>query len=143
MSAEIVAARLRQFLLLLAALLCLGTLGELVLTDHMEEPLQLVPFVLCGVGLVALGLVFKWPQRKTIWGLRSVMLLVALGGLLGIYEHLAGNWDFAQEIDQQASGIKLLLSTLTGASPALAPGILIVTAIVAQMATYFHPALKE
>jgi hypothetical protein len=143
MSAEIVAARLRRFLLLLAVLLCLGTLGELVLTEHMEEPLQLVPFILCGAGLVALGLVLKWPQRKTIWGLRLVMVLMVLGGLFGIYEHLAGNWDFAREINQQASGSELLLSTLTGASPALAPGVLIVTAIVAQAATYFHPALKE
>jgi hypothetical protein len=143
MSAEIVATRLRQFLLGLAALLCLGTLGELSLLEHLEEPLQVVPFVLCGMGLVALAAVFIRPHRKSIWSLRIVMVLVALGGFLGIYEHLAGNWEFALEINQQASGSGLLLSTLTGASPALAPGILIITAIVAQAATYFHPALRE
>lgn len=142
MSAEIVAARLRRFLLVLAALLCLGTLGELVLTDHLEEPLQYVPFVLCGVGLIAIAVVFFQPQRKTIWALRVIMVLVALGACLGVYEHLAGNQAFALEINQQASGSELLVDTLTGASPALAPGVLIITAIVAQAATYFHPALK-
>jgi hypothetical protein len=143
MSADVVANRLRRFLLLLAALLCLGTLGELFLVDHMGEPLQLLPFALCGVGLVALIAVYFWPRRNTIWSLRIVMLLVALGGLLGIYEHLDGNRAFALEINQQASGSALLSSTLTGASPPLAPGVLIVTAIVAQAATYYHPALKE
>jgi hypothetical protein len=143
MNAEIVAARLRQFLLLLAGLLCLGTLGELSLLDHLGEPLQLVPFVLCSLALIAVVVVFFMPQRKTIWSLRVIMLLVALGGFLGIYEHLVGNQAFALEINQQASGSELLLETLTGASPALAPGVLIITAIVAEAATYFHPALKE
>jgi hypothetical protein len=143
MSADVVANRLRRFLLLLAALLCLGTLGELFLVDHMGEPLQLLPFVLCALGLVAVAAVFWWPQRKTIWSLRIIMVLVALGGLFGIYEHLAGNRAFALEINQQASGSDLLMSTLTGANPLFAPGILIVTAIVAQAATYYHPALKE
>lgn len=143
MSAEIVAARLRRFLLVLAALLCLGTLGELTLIDHLEEPLQFVPFVLCGVGLIALAMVYFKPQRKTIWTLRVIMVLVALGGFLGMYEHLAGNQAFALEINQRASGSELLMDTLTGASPALAPGVLIITAIVAQAATYFHPALKQ
>lgn len=143
MSAEIVAARLRRFLLLLAALLCLGTLGELALLEHTGEPLQLVPFVLCALALIVIVATYFWPQRKTIWSLRVVMVLAALGGFLGIYEHLAGNQAFALEINQQISGSELLLDTLTGASPALAPGVLIITAIVAQAATYFHPALRE
>jgi hypothetical protein len=143
MNAEIVAARLRRFLLALAALLCLGTLGELVLIDHLEEPLQYVPFVLCGLGLIAIAAVFFKPQRKTIWALRVIMVLVALGGFLGVYEHLAGNQEFALEINQQASGSELLMDTLTGASPVLAPGVLVITAIVAQASTYFHPALKQ
>ena len=143
MNAEIIAARLRHFLLMLAAVLCIGTLGELVLLNHLKEPLQYVPFILCPLALIALFAVYRWPQRKTIWALRVIMVLMALGGLLGIYEHLAGNQEFALELHQQAGAIKLFWYTLSGAAPALAPGVLIVIAIVAQAATYFHPALVE
>src|SRR3954464_4251135 len=123
MSAEIVAARLRHFLLILAAVLCLGTLGELSLLNHLKEPVQVVPFVLSGLALIALFLVYRWPQRKTIWALRGIMVLMVLGGLLGIYEHLAGNREMALEIHQQASAGRLFWYTLSGADPALAPGV--------------------
>lgn len=143
MNADLVAARLRTFLLALAAMLCLGTMSELALLDHLNEPLQIVPFVLCAVGLVALVVVYLRPQRNAIWSLRIIMVLMAFGGILGIYEHFAGNREFALEINQQASSNELLWDTLTGVSPALAPGVLVVIAIVAWAATYFHPAIKE
>src|SRR4051812_13538817 len=107
MSAEIVAARLRQFLLILAAALCLGTLGELSLLDHLKEPLQFVPFILCALALIPLYLVYRRPQRNTIWALRILMVLMALGGFLGIYEHFAGNREFALELHQQAGMTQL------------------------------------
>lgn len=143
MNAQAVATRLRYFLLALAALLCIGTIGELSLLDHMGEPLQLVPFVLCGVTLIAVAAVYLRPQRATIWGLRVLMVGMALGGLLGIYEHFEGNRAFALEVNQQASGSELLWETLTGVSPALAPGVLVVIAVVALAATYYHPALRK
>jgi hypothetical protein len=143
MNAEIVASRLRRFLLLLAGLLCLGTVAELSLLDHMDEPMQFVPFILCGLALIALLIVYLRPQRRTIWGMRLIMVAVALGGFLGVYEHLAGNQEVVMEVHKHVSGSQLLWAILTGASPVFAPGVLIVTAIVACAATYFHPALQK
>ncbi|MFN8468380.1 MAG: hypothetical protein U0X20_22675, partial [Caldilineaceae bacterium] len=65
------------------------------------------------------------------------------GSLLGIYEHVAGNIAFAQEILPGTPTADLLLEGLTGANPFLAPGMLAVGALIALAATYGHPALVD
>ncbi len=66
MSAEIIVARLRRFLLLLAGGLCVGTVVELLLVNHTEDLIQLLPFALCGIGLVAVLMVLLQPRRITV-----------------------------------------------------------------------------
>lgn len=141
MSAEVIVTRLRLFLLWLAVALCGGVIAELWLTDHMEEPLQFVPFVLCGLSILALLQGIFRPQRSTLLQLRVMMMVAALGGFLGVYEHLAGNLAFAQEINATQAAASPLLVALTGANPPLAPGALGITALVALAATYYHPKL--
>lgn len=133
--------RLRTFLLLLAAGLSAGAIVELWAVEHMEEPIQWLPFVLCGLSLVAILAALLRPQRAALLALRGVMTLLALGSLLGIYEHVAGNIAFAQEIRPNTAGFDLLLEGFTGANPLLAPGMLAVAALIALAATYYHPAL--
>ena len=58
--------RLRRFLLIVVALLCLGTAAELILEKHYKEPMQLVPFVLCALGFVTVLAVLFRPRRTTI-----------------------------------------------------------------------------
>jgi len=135
--------RLRTFLLWLAVLLSAGALVELWAADHTEEPLQWVPFVLCGLSLIVLAAALLRPQRGVLLALRGVMVLMVLGSLLGIYEHVAGNIAFAQEIRPTTAGFDLLLEGLTGANPLLAPGMLAVAALIALAATYCHPALAK
>lgn len=135
--------RLRTFLLWLAALLSAGALVELWAAEHTEEPLQWVPFILCGLSLIAIAAALLRPQRGVLLALRGVMLLMVLGSLLGIYEHVAGNIAFAQEIRPATAGFDLLLEGLTGANPLLAPGMLAVAALIALAATYCHPALAK
>jgi hypothetical protein len=121
--------------------MCIGTIIELFLAKHYEDPLQFVPFVLCGVGLIAVAAVLHRQLRSRLLVLRGVMGVLLLGSLLGVYEHLVNN--FAFELDMRPSAIwsDVWFQALRGAAPLLAPGILAVAAVVAIAATYAHPAL--
>ena len=133
--------RLRTYLLLLAGGLSAGAIVELWAANHTEEPLQWVPFVLCGLSLAAIVAALLRPRRGVLLTLRGVMILMIAGSLLGIYEHVAGNVAFAQEIRPDTPTGELLLKGLTGGNPLLAPGTLAVAALIALAATYCHPAL--
>jgi len=142
MSDASVLFRLRQFLLVMSALLFVGTLVELWLTDHSETFVQLIPFALCGLGLVAVILALLSPRRIALLSLRAVMALVALGSFFGVYQHLSNNLGFQRELHPNASTGDLLMGTFGGANPLLAPGILALTATLAIAATYYHPSLR-
>ena len=141
MTSQIVEQRLRWFLLSLAGFVFLGTVVELWLEEHTESATQFIPFVLCGLGFLAVVAALINPNRVTLLALRGVMGLVALGGLFGVYEHLEHNLAFELEIRPTATVTAVLLDALKGASPMLAPGILALTALIAIAATYYHPAL--
>jgi hypothetical protein len=142
MSDALILSRLRQFLLVVSGLLLTGTLAELWLINHMEDPVQLIPFALCGLGLVAVFAAMLRPRRAALLGLRACMGLTVLGSLLGVYLHLESNLGFHRELHPNASTGELLLGALGGANPLLAPGIMALTAALAIAATYHHPALR-
>lgn len=143
MSDAVVLSRLRQFLLITSALLFVGALIELWLTNHVESLLQLLPFALCGLGLVAVIVAALRPGRLALLALRACMGLVALGSLLGVYLHLESNLGFQRELYPNSSTADLLSGALSGANPLLAPGILALTAALALAATYYHPSLSR
>lgn len=134
--------RLRLFLLGLAAFMSFGTVIELILEDHFDSLVQLIPFVLSGLALLAVAAVWLRPQVASIWGLRGTMALVGLGSLYGLIEHLESNIEFAREIKPNAALADVFFQALKGASPLLAPGILGLVALIALAATYYHPALN-
>lgn len=141
MSPADILSRLRRFLLIFSVMLFGGAVVELWLVDHMENAVQLIPFVLCGLGTLAALVALFRPQRASIWALRVVMAVVVCGSLYGIYEHITNNIAFQREIDPQATTRNMILSALGGANPLLAPGILAVAAALALAVTYRHPAL--
>ncbi|HBY99071.1 MAG: hypothetical protein M5U01_22290 [Ardenticatenaceae bacterium] len=143
MSETHVERRLRRFLLVMAGLMCAGTVVELWLAGHMESPIQFVPFILCGLGLTAILAVLCRPQRRTLLGLRGVVALLVVGSLVGIYEHGEQNLAFELEIRPNATAREVLPEALRGASPLLAPGILALAGVLALGATYSHPALER
>jgi hypothetical protein len=143
MNTNVVEGRLRTFLLALSGLMCVGTIVELLLAEHTEELAQLVPFVLCGAGLVAVIAALVRPTRATLLVLRGVMAVLILGSLFGVYEHIQGNLAFALEIRPGAAASAVWFEALKGAAPLLAPGVLALAAVVALAATYYHPALRE
>ncbi|HLL14611.1 MAG TPA: hypothetical protein VK388_06080 [Pyrinomonadaceae bacterium] len=143
MSPADILSRLRRFLLVFSVVLLGGALLELWLIEHMQDPVQFIPFVLCGLGmLAALGVLLR-PRRATLRALRVCMALVVAGTLLGIYLHVEGNLALQREISPNAAAGETLFAALGGANPLLAPGILAVAAVLALAATYRHPALGK
>jgi hypothetical protein len=141
MSSDLILSRLRRFLLGLSALLCVGTVIELWLTNHMESFVQLIPFGLCGLGFMAAVVALLRPRRASMLSLRLCMVLVASGGVFGIYEHFESNIGFRREIRPNAPTREIVLASFYGPSPLLAPGILAVAAMLAMAASYHHPSL--
>jgi hypothetical protein len=139
----VIADRLRRFLLVVAAASCLGIGTELWLAEHTGESMQLVPFALCGLGFVASVAALLRPNRQTLLVLRLVMIPVALGSLLGVWEHLEGNLEFVRELQPSASAGAALLEAIYGAAPLLAPIALALIAVLALAATYYNPALED
>ena len=142
MTNEAVTNRLRFFLLILSVLTLIATLVELVLAEHTSETLQLVPFFLCGAGLVVAFAAMLRPGKGTMTALRVVMVIVALGGLAGIGIHLIENFEFASEVRPTAGTFNQIMAALKGAAPLLAPSTLVFAGLLGLAATYYHPALE-
>jgi len=136
-SAEVL-KQLRKFLLLLAILLFAGAVVELWLVGHTEDWLQLIPFVLAIVGILAVFPVLARPGKTAIQVMRIWMAIVLLGTLFGVYQHIAGNIAFEREVDPKATTSQLAWQGLGGGNPLLAPGILAIAALLAWAATYRH-----
>lgn len=143
MSAALILARLRRFLLGLAAFICVGTMVELALANHWAGLVQLLPFLLAGASLFAIGAVLLHPHRGRLRLLRWITGLTLAGSLFGVFEHVEHNIEFALEIRPNAVVSDVFLEALGGANPLLAPGILAFMAILALAATYYHPALQK
>jgi hypothetical protein len=113
-----------------------GSLVELWLVGHTEDWVQLIPFALAIVGIFVAVLVLLNPGRLTIKFVRMWMVLVILGTVFGVYQHVAGNIAFEREVDPKATTSELAWQGLAGGNPLLAPGVLAVAAVLALAATY-------
>jgi len=141
MNSEQVLAKLRQYLLIISAGVFVMTVTELFFLSHWNETIQILPFALSGLGLLTLVLAFFRPSPGTLNTLRWSMLVIAACSLIGFYEHMLNNYGFWLEIKPNATTWELLKATLEGANPVLAPGILMLGAVIALMAIYKHPLL--
>jgi hypothetical protein len=138
-------SRLLTFLYALSFALFLGTIGELFAVKHYGdgERIRVLPFGLCIAGGLAVIAVWWRPSRTTFAVVRATMMVIALGSLLGLYEHLNGNYGFVREVRPNASLRTKIIETLTGHAPLMAPGVLAVAAIVAIAGTYAGAALAR
>ena len=136
MSTAEVLRRLRLFLLVLSSLLFVGTLLELYLVNHKEDAIQWLAFVFAGLGLLVTLAALARRGPKTVLLLRWTMLLVIVGSLFGIYEHVSNNIAFEREIQPNATLSRLLWRGVSGANPLLAPGTLAIAALLSLAATY-------
>jgi hypothetical protein len=127
-------------------LLVFGTVGvsaELLLLEHFEDSAQWIPLALLGVGLIAALAVALRPGPRLVRALRGVMLLFVLSGVAGIYFHLKANVEFELELRPSMAGGELVIESLKGAMPALAPGTMVQLGLLGLLVCYRHPALRD
>ncbi|NAS30971.1 hypothetical protein GTQ40_08330 [Flavobacteriaceae bacterium R38] len=61
---------------------------------------------------------------------KLVLIVTALSGFYGVFLHLRANYEFEQEMKPTANGWDLFLESLSGALPTLAPGSMVVLALL-------------
>ena len=130
----------RPLLLGVFAFACVGTATELLLIGHTEEFTQWIPLIAIGLGLAATGALALRPSRAVVQLYRVLMGLFIGAGVLGIALHYKGNAEFELEMRSTMAGFELVWNSLTGATPALAPGSLVPIGFVGIIATIRHPA---
>jgi len=114
--------RLRRAVTGLLAMALAGTGAELLLLEHYEDAWQLVPLALIALGLLAMGWRAARPGTASLRAFRAVMVLMVASGALGLFLHYRGNTEFELERDPALAGFALIREAMTGATPALAPG---------------------
>lgn len=129
----------RRFLLILSAVILVITAIELWLSGHVENVLQLLPSVMCLIGILTIIFFHLSPSVLSLRTLRASMFLMCLTSLVGLYKHFVHNLEFELEIRPNSLVSNVLWETITGASPMLAPGILFLAATLALAAVFRHP----
>jgi hypothetical protein len=141
-----VAETIRGLRRLLLATLTFGIVGvsvELLLIGHTEKRMQLVPLAALGLGFLA---IVAWVLVGRRWGvhsLRVTMALFVVTGVLGLYNHYRGNVEFELELYPTIGGWELFYKAITGATPALAPGTMVLLGLVGLAYCYRHPMLQS
>jgi hypothetical protein len=128
-------------LLFILVLGIVGTGAELLLIGHYEDPWQIAPLGLFAAGLVAVAWLGVSRGPAGIRALQIVMALFVASGGLGVYLHYAGNIEFERELDPGLSGFALFKEAIRGATPALAPGTMVLLGLIGLVYTHEHPRL--
>ncbi len=117
---------LRRWILVILVLGLLGTVTELVLLEHYEQPLQFVPLVLI---VAAVGVLWWEVKRRDVASRRAtqiVMALFVLAGFVGFAAHFQGSAEYQLELNPDMSNWELLEKILRAkAPPLLAPGMML------------------
>jgi cation transport ATPase len=123
------AARITMLRLWILGILLLGLLGtvtELVLLGHYEEPLQFVPLVLIVAALPTLWWEFSRRARASRRAMQVLMALFVLAAFLGFAAHFHGSAEYQLELNPDMSTLELLEKILRAkAPPLLAPGMML------------------
>jgi len=136
--------RLRLGLIAVAAITVFGTAVELAFQRHWTEPVQFVAWAALLALSVAIALLVREPDRRSVRAARAIVFVVGAAALLGFLEHVKGNYE-AGPLDAvygdqwntlaMTSKFWLALTQGVGPSPALAPGVLVQAALCLWIAT--------
>ena len=104
----------------------LGTVTELVLLEHYEEPLQFVPLVLIAAAVIVLAWHAMRRDAAILAALQIVMWLFVLAGFVGMVAHFTGSAEYQLELNPDMPTGELVGKVLRAkAPPLLAPGMMI------------------
>ena len=135
--------KLRTFLLIIFGVGLFGSGAELLLLEHTEDFRQWIPLILTIISLLVLG---WYGLSHTPLGLRIfqiTMLLFILSGCFGVFFHYQGNVEFELEMYPTITGWELFAKAMKGATPALAPGTMLVLGLLGLAYCYRHPVLRK
>lgn len=123
---------LRRRVIGLVALGFFGTAVELKLLAHDEDLNQWIPFVAIGLALATIGWWAVAGGTAAVRAVQTAMLLMIITGAVGVVLHYRANMEFQLELDPSLSGVTLMMKVLEAkAPPALAPGYLMLLALIA------------
>ena len=116
----------RGLILAVLAIALLGTVTELVLLEHYEQVLQLVPVVLIAAALVAIAWQVASRGAASLRALEIIMILFVLAGFAGVVAHFLGSAEFQLDLDPSMANWELLEKVMRAkAPPLLAPGMML------------------
>jgi hypothetical protein len=116
---------LRGWVLVVLVLGLTGTVVELILLRHYEQPMQLVPVALIVLSAAALAWNVVRRDATSLNALMIVMTLCVLASVAGVIAHFHGSAEFQLELDPSIGRWDLLMKVLQAkAPPLLAPGMM-------------------
>lgn len=127
---------------MLAGTFLLGSLGtgaKLLLLGHTEGIWQKVPLALVASGCLCLFAAGGGRGARSCRTFQAVMGLFVASGVAGIVLHYQGNVEFEMELNPATSGFELFWESMKGATPALAPGAMILLGAVGLAYAYCRP----
>ena len=117
---------LRRWVLAILVLGLLGTVTELVLLEHYEQPMQFVPLILIVAAVAVLAWEFRRHDFASRRAVQIVMVLFVLAGFVGFVAHFYGSAEYQLELNPDMSNWELLEKVLRAkAPPVLAPGMML------------------
>jgi hypothetical protein len=141
-SSDAVLTVARRVVLLILLFAMAGMLGELLLLEHFEDAWQMIPLVLLVFGILAVAWQARASSVSSVRTLRALMTLFVLSGLLGVILHYRGNVEFELEENPRATRWTLFREAMMGATPALAPGVMIQIGLLGLLYAFLTPTAK-
>ena len=133
----------RRALLVILWVGLVGTEAELLLLKHTDGRWQLFPVVLAAVAMIVLAWYAIARNAAAVRAIQAFMFLFLAAGLIGVWQHFDGNVEYERESDPSLSGRQLYQHAAMGATPTLAPGVLVQLALIGLAFTFRHPALES
>src|SRR5260221_1891755 len=110
---------LRRWILLILVLGLIGTVTELVLLEHYEQPLQFVPLVLIVAAVGVLWWEFRRHDLASRRSIQVVMSLFLLAGFFGFAAHFQGSAQYQLQLNPDMRNWGLFEKILRAQDPPL------------------------
>ena len=120
----------------------IGVFIELLLIGHKEDWWQILPLVLLASVTLVTAAAWFVSSTRVVVVLRVVMWACMLSGLVGQWLHYSGNAEFEREMYPGRAGLELFQESMSGATPVLAPGTMIVIGLLGLVFAWRHPSSK-
>jgi hypothetical protein len=121
----------------------IGAAAELLLLRHFDGFWQLVPLVLIAFALATLGWYAASRSAASVRTLQGIMLVNLASGGVGFVQHFLVNMEDARESNPSIAGMELYSEALSGSTPSLAPGTMILLALLGLAFAFRHPSLQR